>query len=326
MSTHQVLGLLSVGTSKMLSSTRCHRWYLDSTANRAFNSRYIDDREMLADVTSTSAFRIPAALGLANEAAACCARCGSHISTMTLIIWHCLHLCPRPKLYYHAHLLHAGLSLVLVVMYGLRPFLVAGQKHAPSPLLGPQKVGGIVTIAAGWTSVFLGCVVIHQAWVRAAHAHFPTSSVMHAMQWGPIQQYRTLTTWRPAGMATSQGTADPWELCRLVCTLSQCQWTPILRQQLALNDFIPCSHQAQHRMCWAPLFSSAIGSGIVTALKFSPGPTPLKASRWTTICIERCQKEFIIGGGSRSHHIPGVTLRLGPSTMNVLHVAAFVHE
>lgn len=59
----------------------------------------------------------------------------------------------------------AGLSVVLVIMYGLRPFLVSGQKHAPSPLLGPQKVGGVVTIAAGWTSVFLGCVVIHQSWV-----------------------------------------------------------------------------------------------------------------------------------------------------------------
>jgi hypothetical protein len=63
-----------------------------------------------------------------------------------------------------------GLSLVLVVMYGLRPFLVSGQKHAPSPLLGPQKVGGVVTIAASWTSLFLGCVVIHQNWVRAEYA------------------------------------------------------------------------------------------------------------------------------------------------------------
>lgn len=54
---------------------------------------------------------------------------------------------------------------MLVVMYGLRPFLVSGQKRGmPSPLLGPQKVVGVVTIAAGWASLFLGCVVIHQNW------------------------------------------------------------------------------------------------------------------------------------------------------------------
>lgn len=64
----------------------------------------------------------------------------------------------------------AGLSVVLVIMYGLRPFLVSGQKHMPSPLLGPQKVVGVVTIAAGWTSLFLGCVVIHQNWVSAGAA------------------------------------------------------------------------------------------------------------------------------------------------------------
>lgn len=63
---------------------------------------------------------------------------------------------------------HTGMSLILVVMYGLRPFLVSGHKYKPSPLLGPQKIGGVVTVAAGWTSVFLGCVVIHQAWVSAA--------------------------------------------------------------------------------------------------------------------------------------------------------------
>lgn len=61
-----------------------------------------------------------------------------------------------------------GLSVVLVIMYGLRPFLVSGQKHKhmPSPLLGPQKIVGVITIAAGWASLFLGCVVVHQNWVR----------------------------------------------------------------------------------------------------------------------------------------------------------------
>lgn len=54
---------------------------------------------------------------------------------------------------------------MLVVMYGLRPFLVSGHKRGmPSPLLGPQKVVGVVTIAAGWASLFLGCVAIHQNW------------------------------------------------------------------------------------------------------------------------------------------------------------------
>jgi hypothetical protein len=71
---------------------------------------------------------------------------------------------------------------VLVVMYGLRPFLVSGQKHAPSPLLGPQKVGGVVTIAASWTSLFLGCVVIHQNWVRNPSAMVSDVMPVHHTQ------------------------------------------------------------------------------------------------------------------------------------------------
>jgi hypothetical protein len=59
------------------------------------------------------------------------------------------------------------MSLVLVVMYGLRPFIRGPHKHSPSPLLGPLKVGGCITVCAGWTSLFLGCVVIHRNWVRA---------------------------------------------------------------------------------------------------------------------------------------------------------------
>jgi hypothetical protein len=57
---------------------------------------------------------------------------------------------------------------VLVIMYGLRPFLVSGQKRKtmPSPLNAPQKIVGVITVAAGWASLFLGCVVIHQNWVR----------------------------------------------------------------------------------------------------------------------------------------------------------------
>jgi hypothetical protein len=61
---------------------------------------------------------------------------------------------------------------VLAIMYGLRPFLVSSQKHKhmPSPLLGPQKVIGVITIGTGWSSLFLGCVVIHQNWVSQADA------------------------------------------------------------------------------------------------------------------------------------------------------------
>jgi len=185
-----------------------------------------------------------------------------------------------------AHPLHAGLSLVLVVMYGLRPFLVAGQKHAPSPLVGPQKVGGIVTIAAGWTSVFLGCVVIHQTWVRAMHAHFSTSSVMRVMRWGPVQSCTTWTTWRPSGMSTSQGTADSWELCRLVCIWHSVS-VPLAWHVTPYCDskgFIHCLHYghitAVH-LCCSKLrerdhAERAYGS----------------QSQWTTTCIERCQKQY----------------------------------
>lgn len=68
--------------------------------------------------------------------------------------------------------------MVLAVMYGLRPFLVSSQKHMPSPLLGPQKVLGVITVAGGWTSLFLGCVVIHQNWVSGAAA---TWHVLHSV-------------------------------------------------------------------------------------------------------------------------------------------------
>jgi hypothetical protein len=58
------------------------------------------------------------------------------------------------------------MSLVLVVMYGLRPFVKQppGSSH---PLLGPQKVIGWLTVLAGWTAMFLGCAVVHYSWVSA---------------------------------------------------------------------------------------------------------------------------------------------------------------
>lgn len=67
--------------------------------------------------------------------------------------------------------------------------------------------------------------------------------------------------------------------------------------------------------------SVAVNSGNVTTLK---GPTALKASGLQPALS--AAKSNIIGGGSRSHYIPGVPLRLGPSTMNVLHVTMFMNE
>jgi hypothetical protein len=56
------------------------------------------------------------------------------------------------------------MSLVLVVIYGLRPFVKQPPGHS-HPLLGPQKAIGWLTVLAGWTAMFLGCAVVHYSWV-----------------------------------------------------------------------------------------------------------------------------------------------------------------
>jgi hypothetical protein len=58
------------------------------------------------------------------------------------------------------------MSLVLVVMYGLRPFVKQPPGHS-HPLLGPQKTIGWLNVLAGWTAMFLGCAVVHYSWVSA---------------------------------------------------------------------------------------------------------------------------------------------------------------
>ncbi|KAF6259656.1 hypothetical protein COO60DRAFT_989089 [Scenedesmus sp. NREL 46B-D3] len=60
-------------------------------------------------------------------------------------------------------LISIAMSLVLVVMYGLRPFVKRppGYSH---PLLGPQKTIGWLTVLAGWSTMFLGCAVVHYSW------------------------------------------------------------------------------------------------------------------------------------------------------------------
>jgi hypothetical protein len=60
----------------------------------------------------------------------------------------------------------AAMSLVLVVMYGLRPFVKQPPGHS-HPMLGPQKTIGWLTVLAGWTAMFLGCAVLHYSWVSA---------------------------------------------------------------------------------------------------------------------------------------------------------------
>jgi hypothetical protein len=67
------------------------------------------------------------------------------------------------------------------VTYALRPFLLAGaHKHAQSPLLTAQKAGGCITVAAGWTSLFLGCVVVHRSWVCDADSTWGVDEPCHA--------------------------------------------------------------------------------------------------------------------------------------------------
>ncbi|WIA22399.1 hypothetical protein OEZ85_004705 [Tetradesmus obliquus] len=60
-------------------------------------------------------------------------------------------------------LISIGMSLVLVVMYGLRPFVKQPHGHS-HPLLGPQKAIGWLNVLAGWTTMFLGCAVVHYSW------------------------------------------------------------------------------------------------------------------------------------------------------------------
>lgn len=82
----------------------------------------------------------------------------------------------------HSVRMPAALSLVLVVIYGLRPLVrqphrVRGSSH---PLLGPQKTAGLITVLAGWATLFLGCAVVHYSWVRGHRLTLAASSGLNS--------------------------------------------------------------------------------------------------------------------------------------------------
>jgi hypothetical protein len=163
MSTHQVLGIISVGewferhdtalqgTGKACCSTRCPP--LPLSVQKAATQPGTGWCSCRSSAGHEPCGR-PNSLQIAAAVLRAC-RPGSSL--------------PRRRntttCFCHHHPCAAGLSLVLVIMYGLRPLLVSGHKHAPSPLVALQKAGGVIAVAAGWASLFLGCVVIHQNWV-----------------------------------------------------------------------------------------------------------------------------------------------------------------
>ncbi len=60
---------------------------------------------------------------------------------------------------------NAVLLLLLVGSYILRPFLVSS-RGSTHPLLLLQRAGGLVTVLAGWVTLFFGCAAVYYGWVR----------------------------------------------------------------------------------------------------------------------------------------------------------------
>jgi hypothetical protein len=225
MSTHQVLGLLSVGESHVTATAVALLDWL------------IDKVTWLSVMLHTATLVMRCVGGLWQlggsmwrlgcyswqSSAAPLAAVAAHDSQGTAMLLFNMH---------RAHDVRAGLSVVLVIMYGLRPFLVSGQKHKhmPSPLLGPQKIVGVITIAAGWASLFLGCVVIHQNWVSTCSCFAVVGNVHVSMKaamaslllltWAVIVYFQTVCTScckKQAGMpVTPVGTTEP-QLCSCCC-------------------------------------------------------------------------------------------------------------